>query len=427
MIKKITVLLLVIISAQSFAQKSNVSPYSVLGIGDETSPKTIEEMSMGGVGVASNNLYQLTFSNPASYSSLRLTTYSLAGQNKGISVADVNGKQKASNASLSYLAMGIPLGKKGGFLFGLQPNTSVGYSLLNKTVDSNDELQEITIYKGDGGTNRVFLGFGYEVAKGLSLGVEGEYVFGNIENIITNQKRDIQLGTRYVTDTRVKGLGFKAGVLYKKELKENLSLNLGTSFGFENELESNGNEYLYSISFANGEIPKDTILNVSSTGFYKKPFKTSIGASIGNPNKWSAEVNYSYQDKIELGGNLLNSNPKLEYKKSNKLSIGGYYVPKFNSISSYWDRVVYRAGIRSEQTGLMVNGTGNSGQFTDINDFGISFGVGLPMGNQVSRLNLGFEFGKRGTTDNGLIEEKYFNFKLGLSLSNKWFKKREIN
>ena len=26
-----------------------------------------------------------------------------------------------------------------------------------------------------------------------------------------------------------------------------------------------------------------------------------------------------------------------------------------------------------------------------------------------------------------LIEENYFNFKLGLSLSNKWFRKREIN
>ena len=121
------------------------------------------------------------------------------------------------------------------------------------------------------------------------------------------------------------------------------------------------------------------------------------------------------------------SSTTLAEHKGSKFSVGGFYLPKHNSISSYWDRVIYRAGIRAEQTGLMVNGTGNAGQFDAIDDFGISFGVGLPMGNQVSRLNLGFEFGKRGTTDNGLIEENYFNFKLGLSLSNKWFRKREIN
>ena len=427
MIKNISVLTLVLFISQSFAQKTSVSPYSVLGIGDDVSSKTVEEMSMGGVGTASNSTYQFTFSNPASYSSILLTTYTLAGQNRGISLKDANGKQKTSNASLSYLAMGIPLGEKGGFVFGLQPNTSVGYSLIDRVLDSNDETIEVTGYDGDGGTNRVFFGAGYEVITGLSFGLEGEYVFGNIDNSITNQERDVQLGTKYVTDTRVKGFGLKAGLLYKKELKENLFLNLGATIQLENELESEGHEYLYTVSFANGESPRDTILNNASTGFYKKPLKTSLGVSIGNPNKWEASVDYSFQDKVELGGNLLNNSPKLAYQKGSKFSVGGYYLPKHNSISSYWDRVIYRAGMRVEQTGLMVNGTGNPSQFDAIDDFGISFGVGLPMGNQISRLNLGFEFGKRGTTDNGLIEENYFNFKLGLSLSNKWFRKREIN
>ena len=427
MIKNISIFTLVLFITQSFAQKTSSSPYSVLGIGDDVSSKTVEEMSMGGVGTASNSNYQFTFSNPASYSSISLTTYTLAAQNRGISLKDANGKQKTSNTSLSYLAMGIPLGERGGFVFGLQPNTSVGYSLNDRVLDSNDELIEITQYNGEGGTNRVFFGAGYEVVKNLSLGLEGEYVFGNIDNSITTQEKDVQLGTRYVTDTRVKGFGFKTGLLYKKELKQNLFLNLGATIQLENELDSDGHEYLYTLSFTNGESPRDTILNNTSTGFYKKPLKTSLGVSIGDPNKWSASIDYSFQDEVVLGGNLLNNSPKLAYQKGSKFSVGGFYLPKHNSISSYWDRVIYRAGIRAEQTGLMVNGTGNAGQFDAIDDFGISFGVGLPMGNQVSRLNLGFEFGKRGTTDNGLIEENYFNFKLGLSLSNKWFRKREIN
>ncbi len=429
MIKNISILTLVLFFTQSFAQETSASPYSVLGIGDDVSSKTVEEMGMGGVGTASNStIYQFTFSNPASYSSISLTTYLLAGQNRGISLKDTSGKQKISNASLSYLAMGIPLGEKGGFVFGLQPNTSVGYSLIDRVLDSNDEVLEINRYNGDGGTNRFFLGVGYEPIKNLSLGLEGEYVFGNIDNSIINRRRGVQLGTRYVTDVRIKGFGLKAGLLYKKELKEDLFLNLGATVQLENELDSEGNEYLYTASFANGgEFPRDTILNNASTGFYKKPLKTSFGVSIGNPNKWEASIDYSFQDKIELGGNLLNNSPRLAYQKGSKFSAGGFYLPKYNSISSYWDRIIYRAGIRVEQTGLMFNGTGNAGQFDAIDDFGISFGVGLPMGNQVSRLNFGFEFGKRGTTNNGLIEENYFNFKFGLSLSDKWFRKREIN
>lgn len=427
MIKNLSVLIIVLFCVNTFAQKTNTSPYSILGIGEEISAKTVEEMSMGGSGTVGNYEYQLSFTNPATYSGFRLTTYSIAGQNRGLTVKDALTTQKSSSANLSYLVLGIPVGEKAGFVFGLQPNTSVGYSIENTILDSEGEVSEISLYEGDGGTNRVFLGAGYQVSEGLSIGFEGDYVFGNIDNSIINQQRDVQLGTKYVTDTRVKGFGLKTGFLYKKYLKNDLYLSLGGSFELENELESEGHEYLYSVSFTNGESPRDTILNAASNGFYNKPMKTSLGVGIGKSKKWAASLDYSFQDKIELGGNLLNRNPKLAFRKSSQLSLGGFYIPKYNSISSYWDRVIYRAGVRSQQTGIMVDGSGNGTQFNDVNDFGISFGVGLPMSNEMSRLNLGFEFGKRGTTDNGLIEESYFNFKLGLLLSNKWFRKREIN
>ena len=76
---------------------------------------------------------------------------------------------------------------------------------------------------------------------------------------------------------------------------------------------------------------------------------------------------------------------------------------------------------------MQINGTPGSNTFTDINDFGISFGLGLPLGNRLSNLNVGFEYGKKGTTTNGLLEEKYFNLRLSLSLNDKWFKKRIID
>ena len=60
-----------------------------------------------------------------------------------------------------------------------------------------------------------------------------------------------------------------------------------------------------------------------------------------------------------------------------------------------------------------------------IKDYGMNFGLGLPLG--VSKIDLGFEFGKRGTSSNGLIEENYFNVSVGLNLGAKWFEKRKID
>ena len=74
----------------------------------------------------------------------------------------------------------------------------------------------------------------------------------------------------------------------------------------------------------------------------------------------------------------------------------------------------------------MVDSSGSGTDFTAIDDFGISFGIGLPVTKQLTNLNVGFEFGKRGKTDKGLVQEKYLNVRLSLSLNDKWFKKREI-
>jgi hypothetical protein len=48
------------------------------------------------------------------------------------------------------------------------------------------------------------------------------------------------------------------------------------------------------------------------------------------------------------------------------------------------------------------------------------------MGLKISNVNLGFELGKRGTTDKSLIEEDFFNFRLSLSLNDKWFRRQKI-
>ena len=107
------------------------------------------------------------------------------------------------------------------------------------------------------------------------------------------------------------------------------------------------------------------------------------------------------------------------YKRDSQLSVGGFYIPKFNSFTNYFSRIVYRAGVRIEKTGLHINNQ-------SIDELGISFGLGLPL-NGLSSANIGVEFGKRGTLSEGLVEENFVAIRIGLSLNDRWFIKRKYN
>ena len=426
MIRNILVVLTLTVTIVAQAQKSNASPYSFFGIGDSNSSNTVEQLSMGGAGVAYSDFYRLNMSNPASLASLQFTSYGLALENKNIWAKDNNDKQSAASTYLSYLSMAVPIGEKGGLSFGLLPNTSVGYSLLSSTLGSDGEVDELTLYEGTGGSNKVYFALGYRLFKGFNLGVQGNYIFGKVENSVIHQVRDVSLATKYETIANLKGFSLNAGFQYLTKTKNNLNLYAGASFELENELESDGNEYLYSVDASALTSPRDTLLNNESVGFLKTPLKSTFGIGVGKDNKWYAGADISMRKAIDIDGNVFNSFSKVKYDDFRRISIGGYYVPDFNSITSYWERIIYRAGIKFEKTGLTVNPSGSGSNFMAIDDFGISFGVGLPLAGQLSNLNIGFELGKRGKVTDGLVQENYINFRLSLSLADRWFVKREI-
>ena len=110
----------------------------------------------------------------------------------------------------------------------------------------------------------------------------------------------------------------------------------------------------------------------------------------------------------------------MEYKDASSFAFGGFFIPDYSAFSGYHKRVTYRAGLRLDKTGLLLNDR-------EINNFGITFGFGLPMRGSFSNLNLGFEVGRKGTKYDNMIEENYFKVNVGLSFNDIWFRKRRIN
>ena len=422
MIKKIIAIAFLIFSTHNFAQRTNSSPYSFFGIGDQSSLKTVEEVAMGQMGGMLDSEFQLSFTNPASYGSLLWTTYVFSGGNKTNVVDDGENTQTSSAASLTYIAIGIPIRGNQGLAAGLQLNTAVGYSLLESLYDDNGEINETNLLKGNGGTSRAFVGYGYKFPFNLNLGVELAYIFGGITNTIVNRRLGVQLGTEHRTRSDLNGVSYKFGAQYTIDIPNNMHIKLGTTFNFQYELKDVGSQFLYTIdnTGSGSTFPIDTvgIKNYSATITY--PLRTVLSAGIGKNNKWFAGVEYTFGNAIDFDGGVYSENSSYFYTNNSVMSIGGFYTPKYNSIASYWNRVTYRAGFVYKNLGLVVNDT-------EIDDIGMSFGVSLPLGLKISNFNMGFELGKRGTTENNLVLENYYNFRLSISLNDKWFGKRRIH
>jgi len=119
--------------------------------------------------------------------------------------------------------------------------------------------------------------------------------------------------------------------------------------------------------------------------------------------------------------NSYNSSSIISYEKYMKLTLGGFYIPNYKSFTQYVKRIVYRAGLRYEKTGLIVDSE-------SITDKGLCLGFGIPLNGTFSNINIGFELGKRGsTTQANLVQENYMNLSVGFSLNDKWFEKRKFN
>jgi hypothetical protein len=148
------------------------------------------------------------------------------------------------------------------------------------------------------------------------------------------------------------------------------------------------------------------------------PKSQTIGLGLGVETKWFVGAEFQQKDGGGLDNKLF-SLDNVDFQKGSRFSLGGFYIPKYDSFTSYFSTIVYRAGLRIEDTGLNIQGQA-------IKEVGFNFGLGIPF-QGFSNLNLGFEIGKRGTTNSGLIEENFFSVRLGMSLSDLWFVKNKYN
>ena len=409
MIKKIIISACLLISFVSFAQQGTASPYSFYGIGDVRFKGTLENRSMAGVSVEQDSIH-LNIENPSSYASLRQTTFTIGGTFGSSALKTSSESANAQRSTFDYIAIGIPMGKFGAS-FGLVPVTSVGYKILND--NSATEGATSSQLSGKGGVNKVYLGLGYKIRPNWNIGADVQYNFGEITTTSLEAVTGVQNTTSEVNTSELSGVSFNVGTMYQTKINSKMSLFTSLSYTFSSTLNSD-NTRVISVS---GDPDPYPYPDVSQK--LKLPNKVTFGAGIGKARKWLVGTTLAFQGDGEFA-NYYNAAENVRYEKYTKYAIGGYYLPNYTSFSNYFSRITYRAGLKYEKIGLVINNQ-------SINDIGMNLGAGIPLGNgSFSNVNVGLEFGKRGTVSANLVQENYFNVSLSFSFNDRWFVKSKF-
>ncbi len=426
MVKRFVLAILIFATFSASAQNGTVSPYSALGIGDLRGVRTVENQSMGGLEFFTDSIH-INLNNPASLGKLGLATYSGAFARKEMRMETYSEKQNTSVTNLEYLTIAFPLKtQRGGLSFGLKPYSSVGFKLEDV---SNNEAgnQVLNEYSGEGGLNQAFLSIGLRLLPKLQVGATANYIFGQIMNKRVQVTEGIAYGTLDERKSNISGFDFNYALTYAPSLSDRYTLYTSLRAHTQTNLISSNQRRIGTFVPLNGneieasevDLDRDNLRNTE----IKIPTTFTLGLGIGEEYHWMIGAEAGMQQFSDFSNPFLDGD-NIDYEDASSYALGGFWVPDYTNVDAYFSRVTYRAGVRLDNTGFIVNEK-------PISNFGITFGMGLPLGFEYSNLNLGFEVGRRGTTMNELVRESYFKVSVGLSFNasgpNRWFQKRQIN
>ena len=421
-IKLIFTVLLAVMCTGAFAQADIDSPYSLFGVGQLREGTMNGRLKgMGGVANAMSDKAMINNANPASYAMIDTLAFlfdaGLYFKSSSFSTSSLT--EKAAGASFDYVAMGFALTNWWKMAVGAQPYSNVGYNIETSFHDESiGNYSEV--FQGDGGLNQVFWGNGFRIGKHFAVGANASYVFGNSKSTTTLLYPDssFMICTRRSRDFMVRSFLFDYGVMYHGNVGKDLTLSVGLTYKQKINLRGVQTTFVRSIEETDNTITTEYLIDtiaytVDKNARYTMPHGFGFGITLQKSNRWTVGADFNWAQWSTFAKNGVNQG----LQDSWSVAVGGEFLPRSTSLSGYWTKVAYRIGGFYEQTLLNIDGT-------SINKIGATIGVTLPVPKTMSKVNVGLEFGNCGTKSANLIQERYINLTVGVSIFERWFVKR---
>ncbi len=422
------ILLSGLLSVTATAQINNQSPYSRFGIGDILPRSTTENRAMGGSGIGMSFSDRINLLNPASLSKINVTSFGAALQSDLVGITDGKSSQLQNRTNLGYLDLAFPLKKgKAGASLGLTQYSTTGYNIRNSVLDPSVG-SVFYAYEGEGGINQVHAGLGFDLGKGFSIGGNAYYNFGILNKFRKVEFRKDSLyffNTRVTSRTSISDISWDAAIQYNKDLNEKSKLGLGFKLQGPASLSAKRTSLAerYQLNINDAVVVLDTVnFDSNLEGEISLPISFGFGVAYEYDKKWLLGLDFGLQD----WSTYKSFGESDSLSNSYYIAAGAQMIPDHASVTSYWKRVNYRAGLRYSKTYLDINNK-------NLNEVGITFGLGLPVrrtpfGRSFSTANLAIELGQRGTTESNLLKENFAKITIGFTLNDdSWFIKRKYD
>jgi hypothetical protein len=330
-----------------------------------------------------------------------------------------------NNFNIHHIGMAFPITRWWKASAGIRPYSDVGYNIKSELSSASVGLYDY-YFKGTGGLNQFHLGTSVLLFNRLSVGFNYSYLFGLIEN---EQSLSFPVGAGYSRSVRtervVLGDGLlKLGLQYHENFADKYFVTLGAIYENKSELSATRNMTLQnyfpgrqaSIGDSIALSPVFELEGSETEGTIVYPEKIGFGLAMGIKDKLTLSGEYEIQNWSE---SLVFGNTD-SLVNSSTFRFGAEYTPNYQALRGYFNRVHYRLGGYYSNTYLRILGE-------QLPDYGITFGVGLPLRGSKSTLNLGFILGQRGTNELNLIKENYGMVQISLTMHDFWFVKRRFD
>lgn len=412
-----------LLSPQLKAQNNSTeSPYTRFGIGSLAQSTSNTSRGLGNTGIALSSKGHINPKNPASYAAVDSQTFILDFSSSiGFSwFAENNKKDSRLLGNFEYVTMLFPITKWMAISAGAMPYSSVGYRFGSTQPIGNNSAQIYSIdYNGSGSINEFYLGTAFLPFKNFSIGVNASFLLGELKH---NQMVSYNTGSSYNTlfynGLKLSGLKASVGMQYAIAVGKEDKVRLGVIYTPSTPLKS-VSTYRESI-IQSGIPPKVTKSDsISSSSSYKVPSQLGLGVAyeINKKLLLTTDVQYNIWKKAIL--------EKETYQIQNQwqVGLGIAYTPNASD-RSLWKRIEYRGGISAENSYLQLRaGNRLSGYYKG----GISFGVGIPMIDRRSFLDLTLDYGHLMPQTRGFVHENYLRFTVGLRFNEGWFRKIKLD
>ena len=410
------------------AQQRTYSPLSRFGLGETQTIGYSGYSAMGRTGIGMRSVSGINNTNIASLTALdSLSFYFDGGMSYYWQSQDTDqGSIDNSDMVFDYIALAFSVSPKVTSTFGFKPMSGRGYNYLTRKTlkDGSESISELS---GSGNITNAYLGIAVNLVENLSVGANVGYMFGNLRNISKASFTDVAnaLMAGELNKIRISSVVYDFGAQYTYSLDEERSLTLGLTY--RPKIVLKGDTTVYQ-GLGTRFVGDNDLFGPYEVNVLKDESNNFSDGEIEYAASFGLGVSYNIKNKLTLGADYVTEkwadanyyDSSFEYKDASSYSVGAEFIPNDRSAKSYLARVRYRGGLYYREENMRIE---NSNLF----NYGITFGLGLPLKRSKTSINLGFEVGTRDSNNNSDFKQTYGKLTANFSLHELWFYKRKFD